>query len=877
MRKVFLLAGVLSVLLAAGGCSTTKNTGGTRAYHGMRVVHNVYFNGRIAYNDGLQAINKANKDDYSDVIPLYPISNSGSQQAAVGDMEKCIEKCRKCIKLHSIHAKPVPDPKRMSDPAYKSWLKSKEFNPEMYRAWLMLAQAEFHKGDFLGSIGTFNYVAKQYENDPDMVAMCQLWVARVYAEMGWIYDAEDMLSKVKPDNLKPRNQPFYSAVSGDIHIKAKRYQEAIPFVKIAERGEKRSVYKPRFEFVLGQLYQRAGQRNQAKAAYKRAIDMQPDHEMNFQAHLRYYELQGDTLRTMKRLRSMAKKEKNKDKLDVIYGTMGNIYLANRDTVQALRCYEEGIAGSKNGGTDKALILVKAGDLYYERLDYEKAAPCYEEAIQLIGHNHEAYERVSKRRDVLTDLVQQVQTIRLQDSLQHLASLSEKEQLKIVEQLIADLRAQEAADSIRQAEEAREAEMNQEPLSVNTDMIIGGNRDNSWYFYNADLLQKGKRLFRQQWGNRTLEDNWRRNSKSVAPVSQETAEAGAEGLAADSVAGDSTATAAASAAPLDKYQPEYYLRQIPKTEEDIAASNEQIADALYMLTGIYRDRLEDLSLSRGSMEDYATRFPNDEENIELLYRQYLTAMKLDDAKEAERCKQLLVSRYPKSEQARIVSDPQYLESLRRMAKEQDTVYAETYAAYRAGRYDIVKANKEYAEAEFPQSYLMPRFLFLNAVGVARTEGQQPFVGSLQELVERYPEHELSAMAKSMLAMMGEGQTAQQGGSPASLEEARQEEQEQSAAETESLQAGPDNTIAVVIAQDEKKLNSLLYEVAVYNFSQFLIRDFDLQSVVNYKSGYSAVIISGFEKEEDLQWYLDKLRESEYMSQLFQSLDAQIETH
>ena len=875
MRKLFLYFSFIFSICLLTGCSTTKNTGASRGYHGMRVVHNVYFNGRIAYNDGLQAINKANKDDYSEVIPLYPISNPASQQAAASEMEKCIEKCRKCIKLHSIHAKPVIDPKRSSDPTYKNWLKSKEFNPEMHRAWMMLAQAEFHKGDFLGSIGTFNYVSRLYSNDSDVVAQCQLWVARAYAEMGWIYDAEDMLKRVKPDNLSRKHQPFYSAVSADIHIKAKRYKEAIPFVKVAERGEKRSVYKPRFEFVLGQLYQKAGQDKSAKAAYKHVIDMQPDHEMNFQAHLRYYELQGDTLRTMKRLRRMVKQEKYKDNLDVIYGPMGNIYLANKDTVQALRCYEEGIKGSKANGSDKALILVKAGDLYYERMAYEQAAPCYEEAAQLIGHNHEAYERVSKRQEVLSDLVQQVQTIHLQDSLQYLSTLSPEEQLKAVEQVIADLKAREEADSIRQAEEAREEELNSDPLSVNTDRIIGGNRDNSWYFYNADLLQKGKRLFRQQWGNRTLEDNWRRLSKSVSPASIDMAES----IDTDSVSINSTdGSSESKGAVSDVYNPEYYLRQIPSTEEDIAASNEQIADALYTLTGIYRDRLEDLSLSRTSMEDYERRFPSDEENIELLYRQYLSAVKIDDEKEAERCKQLLINRYPKSEQARIVSDPAYLESLHRMAKEQDSVYVETYAAYREGLYDVVKTNKEYAEIHFPQSYLMPRFLFLNAVGVARTEGQKPFARCLRELVDRYPEHELSAMAKSMLAMMGEGQEAQQGGSPASLEDARTEEQEQAAVEADSLtQSQAENTIVIIIAKDEAKLNNLLYEVAVYNFSQFLIRDFDLQSVLNYKSGYSALIISGFEKEEDLLWYLNKLQSDEHIAQLLQSLSAQIETH
>lgn len=863
----------LMLLCTATSCSTTKNTGATRAYHGMKVIHNVYFNGNIAYHEGLQAINKANEDDYSGVIPLYPISNESSRQAAISEMDKCIEKCRKCIKLHSIHAKPALDTRRQNDPQYRRWMRSKEFNSQMYRAWLLLAETEFHKGDFLGSIGTFNYVSRLYENDPDIVAQCQLWVARAYGEMGWIYEAEDALKRVQVDNLKREHQPFYSAVNADILLKGKHYQEAIPFVKIARRGEKRSVYKPRFEFVLGQLYELTGQRTAAKAAYKRVLGMQSPHTMDFQARIRYYELHGDTLRTMRRLRQMVKQEKNKDVLDLLYGVMGNLYLANGDTTAALQCYEKGIAASTKSGSDKARILVTAGDLYYDRLAYEQAAPCYEEAVQLLDHNHDAYERVSKRQPILSELVQYTQTIQLQDSLQYLSTLSEEEQMAVANQIIADLRAKEEADSIRQAEQTREQELNSGPSSVNTERLIGGNQDNSWYFYNTELLRKGKQLFQKQWGGRTLEDNWRRRSKAIAATQEPTETASAEANEEDPSSNDTPSSAPVT----DVYQPEYYIQQIPHTEADIAASNEQIADALYGLTGVYRDRLDDLGLSRQSLEDYERRFPNDEAVVELYYRQYLSALKLNHEEEAERCKQILLSRFTTSEQTRLVSDPQYVESLRRMAVEQDSVYEQTYKAYRAGRYAEVKLHTRYAQEHFPQTYLMPRFLFLQAVSVARTEGQTAFVERLQELVERYPDHELSAMSKSMLAMMGEGQTAKKGNTaPGSLQDQREAEQARQA-EEEAVALQPeeaDNRVLITIAKNEDTLNQLLYEVAVFNFSQFLIKDFDLQTLPEYSKEHSALQISGFDKPEEVEWYLNKLQEDAHIVQFFQSIHAQI---
>ncbi len=839
---------LLSVLWV--GCSTTKNTPATRAYHGMKVVHNVYFNGQIAFDEGMAAISKAGTDDYSTVLNLYPISDEKAQQAAVSEMEKCIEKCRKCIKLHSIHAKPAVNPKRQSDPEYRNWLKSKEFNAQMYRAWLLLAQAEFHKGDFLGSVGTFNYVSQLYSNDPDIVAQCRLWVARAYAEMGWQYEAEELLSKVKPDHLKRSHQTFYSAVSADIALKGKHYREAIPFVKVAKRGEKRRLYKPRFEFVLGQLYQRQGQTAAAAAAYKRVMQMQPAHEMDLQARLRYYELQGDTTRSMRQLRRMTRLEKNKEVLDLLYGTMGNVYLANGDTVQALRCYEQGMAASKKNGTDKARIAVAAGDLYFAQHAYEQAAPCYDQARQLLPVDHEAYDRVSQRGEVLSELVTHTQTVRLQDSLQYLSTLTEEEQRAVVEQVIADLIAKEQADSISNALQSREQELYGERRGVDIDMMPGMARDNSWYFYNEDLLRKGKQQFQRQWGTRQLEDNWRRQSKSLSAVSRsdETqTEEPAEGLLPD-------ATEAAAVPVTDNHQPEYYLQQIPKTPEERLSSDRQIADALYSLIGIYRDRLNDPASAHVTLEDFERRFGSDERLPDLYYRAYLSALKAQDEATARLYRDVLMSRFADSEQAHIVGTPGYLESLQRMVQEQDSVYADTYAAYRVGQYATVKTNTAYAREHFSLSPLMPRFMFLNAVAEARTAGQEPFRTALEELVEQYPSHELSAMAKRMLAMMGEGQQARKGSSdPSSLQAQREEALNEPEEQPAEVQREPENALLLVIAHNEQNLNELLYEVALFNFSQFLIKDFDLQTFIDYSSTESALKISGFESPEEVEWY------------------------
>ncbi len=245
-RHIAFATGLTLVVLLCG-CSTQKNTPATRSFHQTKVKYNIMYNGNTAYEEGLKAIRDANEDDYSAILNLYPVSNHQAAEAATSQMDKTIEKCRKCIKLHSIKAKPKPDPKKRNDPKYKLWLQQEEFNNQMGEAWLRLGEAEFHKGDFLGSIGTFTYISRHYSTDPDMVARCQLWIARAYGELGWLYEAEDMLHKVQIDALSKKHARLYSAVSADILLKTKQYHAAIPFVKIAIPYEKRKVYRPRFQ------------------------------------------------------------------------------------------------------------------------------------------------------------------------------------------------------------------------------------------------------------------------------------------------------------------------------------------------------------------------------------------------------------------------------------------------------------------------------------------------------------------------------------------------------------------------------------------------------------------------------------------------------
>lgn len=868
---------MIVVVTIATGCSTQKNTWATRSFHQTKVKYNILYNGNTAYEEGLKQIRDAHEDDYSRILYLYPVSNHTAAEAAASQMDKTIEKCRKCIKLHSIKSKPKRDPKRANDPQYKLWLQSKEFNANMSMAWMRLAEAEFHKGDFLGAISTLNYVIRLYENDADMIARCRLWIARAYAELGWQYEAEDMLNRVQIDALSKKHARLYAAVKADVLLHGEQYTAAIPFIKIAIPYEKRKIYRPRFAYVLGQLYERNGQRNEAIEAYHDVIRMTPPYEMDFNARIRIAELQGE--KSLRQLQTMVKQSKYKDKLDHIYGTMGNIYLQLRDTTTALEMYEKAIAESTQSSYAKADILVRAGDIYYINKDYIHAQPCYRDALTILTPENEQYTTIQQRSDVLDELSAAYTQACLQDSLQHLSTLPEEQQRAIVEKIIADLIEQERQDSILQAQQERELAQENGIRSVNTANMLGGGgaQKGEWYFYNPQLIKQGQQEWRRRWGTRTLEDNWRRQNKQVVASfsDYDTDEDDADGLDSIPTTDSTTITPTYET---DTHKPEYYLQQIPRTPEALAMSDSLWRQAMIALVYIYRDKVQDEALALETMHQLEQRNASHPDLLDTYYGYYLYALRYNQQDQAAQWRQKITTYYPTSTQAQIVAQPDYFDKLKRMAQEQDSLYALTYTAYARAQYDIVKTNTQYAEREYPLSPLMPRFLFLNAISVARTEGQEAFIASLQHIVANHGSSEMGAMAKDMLAMMGQGMESQQGTSTSSLADKRGQV-------TEQIPDTTDNTLqwseerdqpSIVLLRlpntDEQALNDLLYEVALFNFSQFLIRDFDMQAMPIVGEG-SALRVSGFQNMDEAEWWIGLIKKNAEMQTILQSITIQ----
>lgn len=867
--KIRKLPFLLLVVILVWSCSMKKNTSTTRAFKALNTRYNVYFNGMNSYEEGIRNINQANTDDYASVINMYAISKHDNANAAKSNMDRTIEKCRKAIKLHSIKQKPQRDDRKWRDPEYQAWYNQKEFNPALKDAWLLLAKAEFHKGDFLGAVGTFTYILRYYSNDKNMVALCQLWITRAYAEMGWIYEAEQMLLKLKQDDLKPQDIGFFAAVNADLLLKKHQYKEALPFLELTLKKEKDKVQKQRFTYLLAQLYHKNGNKTDAYNAFTAVTKLNPPYEMDFNARIYRAELSDNIPSVRKELKKMIANPNNKEYKDKLYYVLGKTYLQEGDTVRAIENFIISADTSSRNGYDKAVTLITLGDLYYNKQNYIKAQPCYDEASKIITVDKEDYARVSKRAETLSELVVQHDIVMLQDSLQRLAALPVDKQKEIVQRIIDKLIADEKA-----AEEAEKKLANQnrpQNFDDNFDMMppIGmAPQSGDWYFYNPTIVKAGVTAFRKKWGTRKLEDNWRRTNKTASLFNDETANATAEGEPKDSLQKDSAVVD-------DTKALDFYLRQIPVTQAQIDKSNEELANALYAMGFIYKDKVEDLPMAIKTFDEFDRRFPTDERRVETYYYSYLLETRLKNTSAAEAYKAKLIANFPNSKYVEVISQPDYFERLNRMYQVQDSLYLATYKAYNASDFKTVKSNSEYFQKTYPLSSLLPKFLFLNALSVGKTEKTEIFEKTLSDLVEKYPKSDVSSISKDILALIKQGNEAKAGTSSGSLLARRDEAVKHEIEKVEERRFVADKTgkhrLMLIFNTSTERLNKLLFNVAAFNFTRFMVKDFDL---INTKldSTQTLLSVTNFDSYEEAEWYLNSVKGDSLLNEMLSARDV-----
>ncbi len=864
-------------------CSTKKNTAKSRWWQSFTARYNTYFNGSQAFIEGSLEKENGNKDNYTELIPLYTVGNKQSREIGSGNFNRAIEKSEKAIKLHSIKARPEWKKSRRKTDKDIEWLNRREYNPFLWRAWLLLGKSQFQQGQFEEAAATFSYMARLYQTQPAIVGKARAWLAKSYTELGWLYDAEDVITKQRRDSMDYRAVKDWDYTYADYYIRSERYEEAIPYLSKVIKHETRRKQKAREWFLMGQLHAQLGHRQEAYEAFRHVVRLNPPYELEFNARIAQTEVMaaGDTKRMINRLRRMASSDNNKDYLDQLYYAIGNIYLTQRDTLHAIEAYEEGNKKATRSGIEKGVLLLTLGNLYWECEKYADAQRCYGTAIGLLDKDRKDYQQLSDRSKVLDELVPHTNNIELQDSLQRLAKMPEDERNKVIDKIIEELIKKEKEEA-RAREEAEAEQVLQQQSAIGnrqstgsqqtTSTPAGGTQSKAWYFYNPQAVNQGKQTFQQQWGKRENQDNWQRINQTVVSTTDlassgndeaDDADAGGEDAAAadDGKAGEE---AVADSAAQDPHKREYYLAQIPFTEEQLAASNGLLMDGLFHGGIIFKDKLDNLRQCEKLLTRLTTTFPDYENNDEALYHLFLLYSRLGRTTEANRCVAMLQASYPESQWTVLLSDPNFVENQRFGIHIEDSLYAATYDAFKANRHGEVKSNAHLSESRFPLGQHRPKFLFVEGLSLLNDGDTKGCIERMQQVVDHHPQSEVSELAGMIIRGVQQGRQLYGGKfdmddvwSRRSVDFANGDSAQ---VDTLVFERNVSYVFLLAYQPDSVNQNQLLYEMAKYNFSNFLVRNFDIVTDQDAQ-GLCRMIISGFLSYDEARQYARQLHQAE----------------
>ena len=879
---------VLLGLLSA--CSTKNNTSGTRAWHSFLARYNTMHNGQVAFRDGMEAQTKGHVDDYSNLLPMYISMKKQTASIGKSNYETTIEKSEKAIKLHTIKKKPTVSGSHKLTPKEKEFRNRKEFNPALKHAWLMLGKAQFQEGEFIEAASTFNYIAHMYSTQPEVYSVAKAWLARCYVALEWPYDAEDVLNKMKRDSMSIKGARERENSMAAFLIQSERYEEAVPYLRNTIRHTRGKLQKARLNFLMGQVYNELGD---GKMAYKylgKVARSNPPYEMEFNARIMQTEVmsEGQSKKMIKKLQRMARNERNKDYLDRVYYAIGNIYMSVEDTAKCIGAWEKGVEKSTKSGPAKAMLLLRLGQLYWDKEDYIEAQRCYQQCVSILDKEHEEYKESERRNKILTEVQPPLSDVKLQDSLQALALLPEAERLAAIDRVIEALKKKEKEEAKKAAANGQAqgssgaGGMAQNNASANrpgTMPMASGNQNGAWYFYNPMTVQNGKQEFQRRWGQRPNEDNWRRSDKRVentggdfeeydygdgeeASDSLGIGETSAEDMAAQEEQArlDSLAN--------DPHEREFYLRQIPFTEEQLQASNAILSEGLYKAGVLEVEKLENFPLALKTLLRLLNDFPEFEKKEDIYYHLFLLTGRMGDEAEAGRYRQLITEEYPEGKIAALLNNPNYEMIATQGTHIEDSLYTATYAAYMQDRYEEVETNYQFSTDNFPEGKNRAKLLFVHAMTQLYTGHRNEFMTELKDLISKHPQDEITEMAKSIVKGLDEGRLLsgdkydatgiwgrRTAGSPGD-----------STAVADTLKADRITNFNFVLAYPSKSLDEdqLLFEMARYNFTSFMVRNFEIELMD--LDGISMMCVHGFLSYDEVHAYAQKLYADKRMARL-----------
>ncbi len=680
--------------------------------------------------DAADKIEKSYEDDYTQLLPIFRIPNTPSSKACYTDLEKAIKKATLVIERHAITNKggvEIAGAVKWTDENY-----------------LIIGQAHYYKQEFIPALEIFDYVINKYPKDPSQnVAI--MWKARTLIQLGDYTQAEGQLDVVANDkNITAKQEAEVKVTYADLYIHTGNYPNAIKYLEEAIPLTKGKKLRARYTYILAQLYEITGDNKKAAENFGAVINLNPKYDMLFNAKLNRSRLgaYSSTNRNASRreLEKMLADEKNKEYQDQIYYTLAQLEQSGNNKDGAVNYYKLSVASSFGNNKQEAMSFLALGDIYFNDQNYKQAGAYYDSTMMFLPKEFKGYNAISDKRKNLGNLVKYLNIVANEDSLQRVVNIYGGDTTTLyayIDKKIADAKKEE--ERKKQELEDRMNSGGGGPNAMNPNQQQNNNQNNQagqWYFYNPSTVGFGVNEFTRKWGNRKLEDNWRRANKETmveedGPETKDTAKGG-------------------SAKAASNQSRDFYLKDLPLTKEKLDKSNEAIADALYNLGSIYKDQMNNVPKATETYESLCSRYPSHKYALPSHFQLFRIYQKSGNKVKEKEHSDYICKNFPTSDYCQLITNPEHESQVMAEREKVRTYYDSTYVQYSKRNYPQVVARCNYADSTFGTKHEhAAKFAYLRALSLGKTQGTPQMETALVKLIEMYPKDPIKPQAQSML--------------------------------------------------------------------------------------------------------------------------------
>jgi tetratricopeptide (TPR) repeat protein len=718
LNKKFLLYPVMlaGMALMLSSCSSLKGTKLYIFYHNTTARFNGYFNAKEKMLDMEDRMFDNHVDNYNKILDVFTGTDESNVKTYTGDNDVIIKKCSNVITKHAV----------------SKWVKNSYF---------LIGKANFYKRDYYTAIETFEYVNERY-SDSRIGQESRVWLIRCYMELNKLNDAQGLIASYEVDKKFPTEiKPYLSLVEADYAIRTNDLKTAITKMEYAIPRVKEKKYRTRYMFILAQLYQANDQAEKSASFYKTVIKRNPPYELSFQSQLKLAEVSSNSEEVKKYLLKLLKDDRNISFNDQIYYTLAKVEQKQGNTDKALEYLRLSTRTSKGNNNQKAMSYIMEADIYFKMPVYPYAKMYYDSASRYMTKDYPNYEAFKARQAVLSDLINDLITVQMQDSLLKISKLDTAAINKLIDEMVEKNKQK----SLQQNQNNQNVQ--QQMPTLNIPGTEGFSTGKESYFYNALALSQGYSEFLTKWGNRPRTDDWRRKNKPVAMENNPDTSGGQKTTGQ----GDENINPGSDIKKVAASRQKYY-QPIPFSSSQKNIANSKIQDALFGMGNIYFNNLHELKKAEETFEELLTRYPNGNYVVQAHYNLYSIYAADSNKEKSDYHKNIILRDFPGTLYAQLIVNPDQLRQKYVKSKKNEDLenfYSTAYNHFLADDCASLENDLTESNSRFTKNYLRPKFEYLLLVCKGKKDSVGRFIESLKGFIQKYPGEDITSDVKKQI--------------------------------------------------------------------------------------------------------------------------------